>query len=227
MSCLSDATTSVSALFSAIPVMTVQLGLSASESVWLVSAYQLTFAAFLLCSGRIADIYNPKYAFIGGAFVLGVFSLVSGFVHAKVGLFVLRALAGVCAAMTIPSSLTLLVRLFPGEKEQARAIGVYGGSAALGNGQFVVCFNDVILTGSTVLGLIIGAIFIQYASWPWLFWLAALIATPISLVCAILVPTQPAVANEGNRIARLDLPGISILTCASRAPAQPSELTLT
>ncbi|KZV98383.1 MFS general substrate transporter [Exidia glandulosa HHB12029] len=188
----------VSALFSAIPVMTVQLDLSASESVWLVSAYQLTFAAFLLCSGRIADIYNPKYAFISGAFALGIFSLIAGFVHAKVGLFVLRAFAGVAAAMTIPSSLTLLVRLFPGEKEQARAIGVYGGSAALGN----------------VLGLIIGAIFIEYASWPWLFWLAALIATPIAFVCIVLVPAQPPVTREENKIALLDLPGISILTSA-------------
>jgi len=151
---------SVSALFSAIPIMTHELSLNASEAVWLVSAYQLTFASFLLCvrstcremsfllltrslsfesqSGRISDLYNPKYGFVAGAFTLGIFSLGAGFTENKIGLFVLRAFSGISAAMTIPSSLTLLIRFFPDPKEQAGAIGVYGGSAALGNGAWLM-----------------------------------------------------------------------------------------
>ncbi|KAH7090873.1 MFS general substrate transporter [Auriculariales sp. MPI-PUGE-AT-0066] len=163
----------VSALLSAIPVMTVNLGLTSSEAVWLVSAYQLSFAALLLSSGRISDIYNPKFVFVGGAAVLGIFSIAAGFADNKIALFVLRAFSGIAAAMTIPSSLTLLIRLFPDPAEQARAIGVYGGSAALGN----------------VLGLILGALLIEYANWSW-----------------------PKIVVEGNKIVLLDLPGISILT---------------
>ncbi|EJD41438.1 hypothetical protein AURDEDRAFT_115503 [Auricularia subglabra TFB-10046 SS5] len=103
---------------------------------------------------------------------------------------------GVPAAMTIPSSLTLLVRLFPEEKEQSRAIGVFGASAALGN----------------VLGLVIGALLTQLASWPWVFWFAAIVAIPVSLLCAILVPRQPPNRTDENKFALLDIPGISILT---------------
>ncbi|KAH7061893.1 MFS general substrate transporter [Auriculariales sp. MPI-PUGE-AT-0066] len=176
----------VSALFSAIPIMSDQLQLSSSEAVWLVSAYQLSFAALLLSSGRISDIYNPKFVFIGGASVLGIFSIAAGFVDNKIALFVLRAFSGIAAAMTIPSSLTLLIRLFPQPTEQARAIGVYGGSAALGT--------------------------FSYTNWSWVFWLGALIAIPIAVVAFLLVPDQPKVVVEGNKIAFLDLPGIAILT---------------
>ncbi|KAH7106654.1 MFS general substrate transporter [Auriculariales sp. MPI-PUGE-AT-0066] len=180
----------VSALFSAIPIMTTELDLNASEAVWLVSAYQLTFASFLLCSGRISDLYNPKYGFVVGNFTLGMFSLGAGFCDNKIGLFVLRALSGVSAAMTIPSSLTLL--------EQAGAIGVYGGSAALGN----------------VLGLILGALLIQYANWSWVFWLGTLVATPVGLLALLLTPPQPKVYKEGSKISYLDLPGIFVVTAA-------------
>ncbi|EJD50836.1 MFS general substrate transporter [Auricularia subglabra TFB-10046 SS5] len=189
----------ISALLSAIPIMSVELDLSTTESVWLVSAYQLTFASFLLCSGRISDVYNPKYAFIAGALVLGVFSVIGGVMPDKIALLVMRALSGIAAALTIPSSLTLLVRLFPGEREQARAIGIFGGSGALGN----------------VLGLIVGAVFIQYANWHWVFYLAGIIAIPIGGVCALMVPKQPEPEDISERKLRnLDLPGIGILTSA-------------
>ncbi|KZV88947.1 MFS general substrate transporter [Exidia glandulosa HHB12029] len=189
----------ISALFSAIPIMSDDLDLSTTESVWLVSAYQLTFASFLLCAGRVSDVYNPKYTFIIGAVVLGVFSIIGGFMTNKIALLVMRAFSGIAAALTIPSSLTLLVRLFPGEREQARAIGVFGGSGALGN----------------VLGLIIGAIFIEFANWHWVFYLAAIISIPIAGVCAFMVPAQPPPEDiEERKLKNLDLPGIAILTSA-------------
>ncbi|KAH7099621.1 MFS general substrate transporter [Auriculariales sp. MPI-PUGE-AT-0066] len=188
----------ISALFSAIPVMSAELGLSASESVWLTSAYQLTFASFLLCSGRISDVYNPKWAFVAGAAWLGVFSIIGGFMKSSIPLLVMRALSGIPAALTIPSALTLLVRLFPGTRERARAISVFSGSGALGN----------------VLGLIVGALFVEYANWRWVFYLAGIISIPIAVICALVVPKQP-ISEEilaQRKLKNLDLPGIAILT---------------
>ena len=49
-----------SAFFAAIPTLARSLSLSDKNSVWLVSAYQVTFASFLLLSGRISDAYNPS-----------------------------------------------------------------------------------------------------------------------------------------------------------------------
>ncbi|KAI0667392.1 MFS general substrate transporter [Trametes maxima] len=191
-----------SALFSAIPSLVISLGMTQSESTWIISAFQLTFASFLLISGRISDVYNPKFAFIGGVSVLGILSIGAGFVTSKIPLIVLRALSGIAASMTIPSALTLLVNVFTEPTEQARAIGVFGGCGAIGN----------------VLGLIIGAIFVQYASWNWVFWFVALVALPIAALCVFLIPAQEPLDDVvGRREARwksLDMIGVSILTAA-------------
>ncbi|KAI0791390.1 MFS general substrate transporter [Abortiporus biennis] len=193
-----------SALFSAIPTLIDVLDITEGESTWIISAFQLTFAAFLLISGRISDIYNPKYAFIVGAAILGIFSIAAGFVHDKISLIVLRALSGIFASLTIPSALTLLVNLFPQPVEQARALGVFGGCGAVGN----------------VLGLIIGAIFVEFATWKWVFWFVAVIAIPIASACTILIPEQtanPSDATHGStasRLKSLDLLGVTTLTVA-------------
>jgi MFS family permease len=80
-------------------------------------------------------VYNPKYLFNSGFGVLGVLSLGAGFVRNKIALIVLRAFTGIAAAITIPSALNLIVHLFPHPAEQARAIGIFGSVAALGNGE--------------------------------------------------------------------------------------------
>ncbi|KAF9815241.1 hypothetical protein IEO21_04688 [Rhodonia placenta] len=188
-----------SALFSAIPSLENSLGITESQSTWIISAFQLTFASFLLISGRISDVYNPKVAFIGGVAALGIISIGAGFAKDKIAIIVLRALSGIAAAMTIPSALSLLVSVFVEPNEQARAIGVFGGCGAVGN----------------VLGLIIGAIFVQYASWSWVFWFVAMVAFPIAIICFLLVPPQEEVVHvEGARWKSLDIGGVSILTAA-------------
>ncbi|KAI0657853.1 hypothetical protein C8Q70DRAFT_1055611 [Cubamyces menziesii] len=63
--------------------------MSEAESTWIISAFQLTFASFLLISGRISDIYNPS------VFVLGILSVGASFVTSKIPLIVLRAVNGI------------------------------------------------------------------------------------------------------------------------------------
>jgi MFS family permease len=100
--------------------------------------------------------------------------------------------------MTIPSALRLLIYVFPDPDEQARAIGIFGGSGAV----------------ASVLGLIIGGFLVQWASWPWVFWLAAIIAIPIAIVCLFFIPDVGAVEIRNDRFRSLDVPGVSILTSA-------------
>ncbi|KAG2070574.1 MFS general substrate transporter [Suillus decipiens] len=192
-----------SALFSAIPALEVSMGMTESQSTWIMSAFGLTFASFLLISGRISDVYNPKIAFIWGVSGLGVMSLCAGFVNEIIPLVVLRALTGIASAMTIPSALTLLVNVFPDPLEQARAMGLFGGCAAVAN----------------VLGLTIGAMFVQWASYHWVFWFVAIVAVPAALACVVIIP--PEISNTKDHVepaqARwkgLDVLGVSILTVA-------------
>ncbi|KAH9840667.1 MFS general substrate transporter [Rhodofomes roseus] len=190
-----------SALFSAIPDLENSLGITEAESTWVISAFQLTFASFLLISGRISDVYNPKVAFTGGVVALGLISVGAGFAKDKIAIIILRALSGMAAAMTIPSALALLVSVFVEPNEQARALGLFGGCGAVGN----------------VLGLIIGGIFVQYANWSWVFWFVAIVAALITVMCLLLVPPQEPkvrVASAGPRWRALDLVGVSVLTAA-------------
>jgi MFS family permease len=119
----------------------------------LISAYQLTFAAFLLLvrispiqphdrgnnamkSGRASDFYSHKPVFVSGAMILALTHLGGGFVRQKIALLVLRALGGIGGALTIPSALSMIVALFPDQRSQGRAIAIFGGSGAAGNGEF-------------------------------------------------------------------------------------------
>ncbi|KAG8772914.1 hypothetical protein FRC12_002826 [Ceratobasidium sp. 428] len=185
-----------SAILPTLPAITHDIHLAESDSVWLLAAYQATFASFLLISGRVSDIYSPKPAFIVGTAFFGAVSLGGGFVNDRIVLIVLRALQGIGASLTIPSALNLLVQMFPEPAEQARAIGMFGATAAIGN----------------VLGTMVGAIFVQYASWRWIFWLLAIIALPIAAACVLLIPTTP--SREGTKASQLDFVGVSTLTAA-------------
>ncbi|KAG8746848.1 hypothetical protein FRC10_003370 [Ceratobasidium sp. 414] len=185
-----------SAVLPALPAITHNVHLTESDSVWLLAAYQATFASFLLISGRVSDIYSPKPAFIVGTTFFGAVSLGGGFVNDRIVLIVLRALQGIGASLTIPSALSLLVQMFPEPAEQARAIGLFGATAAIGN----------------VLGTMVGAIFVQYASWRWIFWLIAMTALPIAATCVYLIPTTP--RHEDAKVSQLDFVGVSTLTAA-------------
>ncbi|KAG6334818.1 hypothetical protein ID866_4270 [Astraeus odoratus] len=105
--------------------------------------------------------------------------------------------------MTIPSALTLLVKAFPDPLAQARAIGVFGGCGALAN----------------ILGVLIGAVFVQWASYHWTFWFTGIIAVSVGMSSLFVIPPHITRAPEHrkSRIAKLkslDIIGVSILTVA-------------
>lgn len=184
-----------SALFPAIPPLTEDLHFLVSETVWVISAYQLTFAAFLLVSGRISDVYTPKPAFIAGCLILGITHLIGGFTHQKIALLVLRALGGIGGALTIPSALSLIVQLFPEPTAQARAISLFGSAGAIGN----------------ILGVLIGAVLVQYAGWSWIFWFVAIVGISIAIVCFFLIPNAK---RDRSKKVNFDATGVTILTVA-------------
>ncbi|KAJ8581984.1 MFS general substrate transporter [Rhizopogon salebrosus TDB-379] len=192
-----------SALFSAIPSLSISMGMTESQSTWVISAFQLTFSSFLLISGRISDVYDPKTTFIGGLSGLGVISLCAGFVDDKIPIIILRALCGICSAMTIPSALTLLVDVFPDPLHQARAIGLFGGCGAIGG----------------VSGILIGAVFVEWASYHWVFLFMAIAAAPVAVAGFFIIPPQIAETTDSlepkaAKWRSLDLIGVGILTVA-------------
>jgi MFS family permease len=73
-----------------------------------------------------------------------------------------------------------------------------------------------VLTITAVTGLIIGALFVSYATWPWVFYFMSIVGFFLAIGVAILSPSPqrpPAtIAEKALRFRRLDLVGVSILT---------------
>ncbi|KAH7334314.1 major facilitator superfamily domain-containing protein [Rhizoctonia solani] len=123
-------------------------------------------------------------------------SLGAGFLNNRIALLVLRALQGIGAAHTIPSALSMIVQMMPEPKEQQRAIGLFGASGAIAN----------------VLGTIIGAILVEYASWRWIFWVIAIISIPAAIACIFLIPSSP--HRKEVKVSQLDALGVMFLIAA-------------
>ncbi|KAK1217857.1 hypothetical protein PQX77_019477 [Marasmius sp. AFHP31] len=189
-----------SALFAAIPPIARDLNITNSDSVWLISGYQLTFASLLLICGRISDLYNPKILFLLGALCMGGFSLGAGFVRHQITLIVLRCLMGVGAALTVPSALYIIIHMFPDPATQSKAVAAFSASAAVGN----------------VIGLLLGAMIVTINTWPWVFYSFAIISAIIFVGAAVLTPSprreHVSAIEKAKRFKRLDLFGVLLLT---------------
>ncbi|GHJ87023.1 hypothetical protein NliqN6_3425 [Naganishia liquefaciens] len=147
------------------------LNMGATEGVWTLSAYVLTFASFMLPFGKIADIWSAKGMLVLGILWVGAFSIGIAVTDDKVVLFVLRAFAGLGAAAGIPAAINLIIHVFPGEAEQHVALAAFGGAGELAN----------------IGGFIIGGILLL-ASWRWVFWLLPIVCFPLAGLAFWLVP---------------------------------------
>jgi MFS family permease len=107
----------------ALPSMQRDLGFSTSGLQWVVNAYTLAFAGFLLLGGRAADLYGRRRIFILG---LGLFtgaSLVGGLAQTQGMLVAARALQGLGGAVLAPATLTILTTSFREPAARAKALG--------------------------------------------------------------------------------------------------------
>jgi EmrB/QacA subfamily drug resistance transporter len=150
----------------ALPSAQRSLHISTANRQWMLTAYTLSFAGFLLLGGRIADYWGRKRMFIISLIGFAAASALGGLAVNSAMLFGARALQGAFAAIMAPAALSLLTVAFTEPKERARAFGVYGGIAG----------------GGAAIGLILGGALTQYASWRW----TLLINVPIAIVAAII-----------------------------------------
>lgn len=156
-----------SVIFVALPSMGADLELSDSAVQWVVSAYSVFFAGFLVLGGRAADRLGPRNLFIAALLVFGVASLVGGFAGQASMLLVARAAQGVAAATLQPSILSLVNTTFEAGRARTRALAVWGTVGASG------------LAAGVVIGGSLTAL-----SWRWTFF----VNLPLVLVCALAAP---------------------------------------
>lgn len=103
----------VSVVNVALPSMRTDLGLSAPGLQWVVNAYAIAFAGFMLLGGRAGDLYGRKRMFLVGLALFTGASLGGGLAQAGWQLLVARAAQGLGAAVLAPSTLTILTSAVP------------------------------------------------------------------------------------------------------------------
>ena len=148
----------------ALPSAQRSLHISVANRQWMLTAYTLSFAGLLMLGGRIADYFGRKRMFVLSLLGFAGASALGGLAQNSAMLFSARALQGAFAAVMAPAALSLLTVAFNEPKERARAFAVYGGIAGAG----------------AAVGLILGGVLTQYASWRW----TLLINVPIAIIAA-------------------------------------------
>ncbi len=181
----------VSVVNVALPAMRTGLGLSELGLQWIVNAYVITFAGFMLLGGRAADLFGRKRIFVLGLALFTVASLGGGLAQQPWQLIAARTVQGVGAAVLSPATLTILTTSFPTGPARTRAIGTW---TAVGAG------------GGAVGGLV-GGVLTESLSWRWVL----LINVPVGalvLAGAVLWLTE---SRQGTG-RRLDVPGALLVT---------------
>lgn len=174
----------------ALPSIREDLNFSLDNLTWVVTAYSLAFGGLLLFGGRTGDLFGRRRMFMIGIAIFSVASLVGGFANGEAMLIIARAAQGVGGAIAAPTALALLATTFTEPAARARAFGVFAAMAASGG----------------ALGLLLGGVLTDFASWRW----ALFINAPIGAIVLLLTPR---VLNESQGSGtRLDLPGAITVT---------------
>jgi len=121
----------VTVLNVAIPTLQAELQATASGLQWIINAYILVFAGVLLTMGSLGDRFGRRLAFQVGLVIFGLSSVGAGLSEDTTQLIIARAFQGVGGALIMPSTLSVIVDIFPRE-ERAKAIGIWSGMAAIG-----------------------------------------------------------------------------------------------
>lgn len=138
----------------ALPRIRLDLGASLGQLEWMVNAYTLTFAGFLMAAAAIGDRLGRRRMFVAGLSVFTAASAACALAPGSGWLIAARAVQGLGGAFVITLAMSLLGEAFPGP-QRARALGLFNA-----------------LTGLAVLsGPMIGGAVTQGLAWQWIFWL--------------------------------------------------------
>ncbi len=139
-------------LIIALPTLARELQASAADLQWMVDAYILVFAGFLLLSGALADRYGRRRMLVIGLVLFGLGSALAPLVTDSAQLIGLRAFMGLGASFMMPATLSIIADVFDAD-ERPKAIAAWGSVSALG----------------IVAGPLMGGWLLEHFAWPSVF----------------------------------------------------------
>ena len=164
----------------ALPTLVRDLHATSSQLQWIVDSYAMVFAGLLLVGGSLADRFGRKRFFLIGLAIFAAGSVGAALSGSVQLLIAFRAVMGAGAALTIPSSLSIVNDVFRDPKERAMAIGVWGGTIGLG----------------IAIGPIAGGLLLARFWWGSIFLVNVPIAIAAFVGAVLLVPGSK---NPGSR----------------------------
>lgn len=189
------ATLDVTIVNLALPAIDGAFDLSGAALAWVIDAYTLAYAGLLLVGGRLGDLLGRRRTLMFGIGMFTLASLVAGLAQDPAVLLAARAGQGIGAAFATPTTLSLITTLYAAGPARNRAMVAYGAMAGLG----------------ITLGLVLGGVLTEYASWRWVF----LVNVPIGVLLLVAAP-RVLPESRGQR-RRVDLPGAALGTAGLTA----------
>ena len=178
----------------ALPTIGRTLHFPESDLQWVVTAYGLTFAGFLLLGGRAADLLGRRRLLMAGLVVFTCASLGGGLATSDTFLIVMRGFQGLGAALVLPAALSTVMNMFSEGAERNKALGIWGGVGALGG----------------TVGLLAGGVLTTYAGWQYIFFFNV----PIGAAALVLAPRLVPESRVGSTRRRYDPFGAVTITAA-------------
>jgi EmrB/QacA subfamily drug resistance transporter len=176
----------------ALPAIQKDLGSSFSDLQWVVDAYALTLASFLLTAGSLGDRLGRRRVFVFGFGLFTVASLLCGLANDPTLLNVCRAIQGVGAAGMLATTLALIAQEFHGP-ERATAFGIWG--ATIG--------------GAVAVGPLVGGALTDAFGWEWIFF----VNVPIG-IAAIALTLNKVAESRAPDAEPVDWPGVATFSAS-------------
>jgi EmrB/QacA subfamily drug resistance transporter len=178
----------------ALPSIRTGLDFSTTGLQWVVNAYTLTFAGFLMLGGRSADLLGRRRVFLIGTALFALSSLLCALANSRGLLICARGLQGLSGAVLSPATLSIITSTLPEGPQRNRGLAAWGAVGGLGASS----------------GALLGGALTQAFGWPAIF----AVNVPLgALVVALGLRVIPSIARvEGTR--HFDLTGAVLVTAS-------------
>src|SRR5947209_16052199 len=176
----------------ALPTIRTQFLVTLADSQWIIGAYGLTLAGFLMLMGRAGDVYGQKKIFTAGIVLFTLASMAGGLAPSLLVLIIFRVLQGIGAAMSTVTAFAIFIRIFPEGPQRNSALGVL----------------VAVLSAGFAAGAVAGGALTVAFGWRSVMF----VNVPIGIVAAIM--SQKFLPHAAGRLVNghLDLPGALTVT---------------
>jgi EmrB/QacA subfamily drug resistance transporter len=181
----------------ALPAIRDDLGFSATGLQWVLNAYTLTFAGFLLLGGRASDLFGRRRMFFAGTLLFSAASLLCAVAPSAGLLIAARSIQGIGAAILSPATLAIITTSFDEGPPRNRALGIWGAIGAIG----------------ATAGVLLGGVLTEAFGWPAIF----LINVPIGLAIVVFSSGLVPEGRSETENRHFDLLGAILVTLGMTA----------